>query len=315
MRTFLECVPCFVTEALNASRRVSDDQAVHARVLKAVLEKASQFSFLQPPPYMGYEIHRIIREETGNPDPYKEIKNHSNKLALDLHADLRKKVLHADDPFEMALRLCIAGNILDFGVGNLTQEEAARTLGDTIEDALQRPIAMNHAAVLREAIEEANDILYLGDNAGEIVFDRLFLEQIPREKVTFVVKGGPIINDATREDAEAVGLPDIVSVIDNGSNAPGTILELCSPAFRERFKTSELVIAKGQANYETLSETDKNAFFMLKVKCSVIARDIGCQLGDMVVSGNGYFPTRTGQREKTNSAVSRGTEGSLQKGG
>ena len=311
MRTFLECVPCFVNEALNASRRVTRDEAVHARVLNAVLKKASEFFFTQPTPCMGYEIHRIIREETGNPDPYKELKAHSNSLALDLHVDLKKKVLAADDPFEMALRLSIAGNILDFGVGNLTHEKAARTLVETIEDALNRPIPFESIGLLRRAIEEADDILYIGDNAGEIVFDGLFIEQMPREKVTFVVKGGPIINDATRDDAEAVGLADIVSVIDNGSNAPGTILELCSPAFRERFKTSDLLIAKGQANYETLSGSDKKAFFLLKAKCPVIARDIGCEVGDVVVCGNGCSPPEAWQVEQLNDAVPHGAEGEL----
>jgi len=283
MRTFLECVPCFVNEALNASRRVTRDEAVHARVLRAVLKKASEFSFRQPPPYMGYEIHRIIREETGNADPYRETKAHSNSLALGLYPGLKQRVLVADDPFETALRLSIAGNILDFGVGNLTNEQSAKALDEAIQDALNRPISPENVAFLKEAIEETEDILYIGDNAGEIVFDRLFIEQMPTEKVTFVVKGGPIINDATPEDAESVGLSQVVSVTDTGSNAPGIILDLCSASFREKFQCAGLVIAKGQANYETLSEMDKRAFFLLKVKCPVIARDLGCQVGDTVV--------------------------------
>jgi uncharacterized protein with ATP-grasp and redox domains len=288
MKTFLECLPCFVNEALNVSRRVTDDEAVHERVLRAVLAKASELSFSQSPPHMGYEIHRMIREETGNDDPYSQDKIHCNGLALGMYPDLRKKVLASDDPFETAVRLSIAGNILDFGVGILTQERAASTLAETIRDSLTRPFAFDSFPLLRQAVEEADDILYLGDNAGEIVFDRLFIEQMPAGKVTFVVKGGPIINDATREDAEAAGLTELVTVIDNGSRAPGTIIELCSPAFRKRFREADLVIAKGQGNYETLSEVDKAIFFLLKAKCPVIARDIGCQVGDMVVSGNGY---------------------------
>ncbi len=292
MRTFLDCVPCFVNEALNVSRRVTDDEAVHERVLKAVLMKATELSFSQSPPRMGYEIHRIIRQETGNDDPYREAKIQSNRLALEMCPDLRRKILSSADPFETALRLSIAGNILDFGVGNLTQARAASALAETIEDALKSPFVPDHAALLREAIEQAEDILYLGDNAGEIVFDRLFIERIPRHEVTFVVKGGPIINDATREDAELAGLTEIVTVIDNSSRAPGTILELCSTEFQQQFEAADLVIAKGQANYETLSETDKKVFFLLKVKCPVIARDIGCQVGDMVVSGNAYSDAR-----------------------
>ncbi len=288
MRTFLDCVPCFVTEALNVSRRVTEDEAVHERVVRAVLSKAIGLSFSQAPPYMGYQVHRIIREETGRDDPYENDKAQSNRLALALYPDLQRKVLASDDPFETALRLSIAGNILDFDVGNLTQEKAEQTLRETIEDALKRPLDRKNVALLRRAVREADDIMYLGDNAGEIVFDRLFIEQMPWEKVTFVVKGGPIINDATREDAEAAGLAEVVRVIDNGSRAPGTILELCSPEFRKSFEAADLLIAKGQANYETLSETSKKVFFLLKVKCPVIARDIGCSVGDIVVRGNGF---------------------------
>lgn len=286
MKTYLECVPCFVNEALNATRRVSDDEAIHARVLRAVLRKASEFSFTQSPPHMGHEIHRIIREQTGDPDPYRQIKAHLNKLAMGLYPRLKEMVLAADDPFETALRLSIAGNILDFGIGNLTNEESADTLGETIQDALTRPISSEDVFLLKEAIEEAKDILYIGDNAGEIVFDRLSIEQMPTEKVTFVVKGGPIINDATQEDAQVAGLPQIVRVTDTGSDAPGVILSLCSVSFRQRFEDAALVIAKGQANYETLSEMNKKVFYLLKVKCPVIARDLGCQVGDMAVRRN-----------------------------
>lgn len=288
MKTFLECIPCFVNEAFNVSRRVTDDEAVQERVLRAVLAKASELSFSKSPPYMGYEIHRIIREETGTDDPYRETKIYSNRLAMSLYPELRKQVLSSDDPFETALRLSIAGNILDFGMGILTLEEAASTLDRTIRECLSRPFAFDGGGHLREAIQEAEDILYLGDNAGEIAFDRLLLEQMPASKVTFVVKGGPIINDATREDADAAGLTRMVRVIDNGSRVPGTILELCSREFQSRFEAADLLIAKGQGNYETLSECNKKIFFLLKVKCPVIARDIGCEVGDIVVSANGY---------------------------
>jgi uncharacterized protein with ATP-grasp and redox domains len=139
---------------------------------------------------------------------------------------------------------------------------------------------------LRSDAECAQNILYLVDNAGEIAFDRLLIEQLPTEKITVVVKGKPVINDATMEDAEFVGLTDIVEVIDNGSDAPGTILETCSQNFRDRFEEADLVIAKGQGNYETLSDLDKNIFFILKAKCPVIARDIGCEIGDMILCHN-----------------------------
>ena len=139
---------------------------------------------------------------------------------------------------------------------------------------------------LHKQIREAKDILYLGDNAGEIVFDRLFIEQLPYQKLTYVVRGEPIINDVTIEDAREVDMCDLVEVIDNGSDAPGTILDNCSHEFQKRFAYSDLIIAKGQGNYETLSDVDQRIFFLLQVKCPVIARDIGCEVGSFVVKNN-----------------------------
>ena len=124
---------------------------------------------------------------------------------------------------------------------------------------------------------------FLKDNAGEIVFDRLLIERLPPGKVTVAVRGFPVINDATLADAEGAGIHEVAEVIENGSDAPGTILDDCSESFRDRFDKADLVIAKGQGNYETLSEVDKDIYFLLKAKCPVIARDIGCQEGAMIL--------------------------------
>ena len=136
---------------------------------------------------------------------------------------------------------------------------------------------------LADAADRARDILYLADNAGEIVFDRLLIEQLPPGRVTVAVKGGPVLNDATRSDAAVAGLNELAEVIDNGSDAPGTLLGDCSHSFRERFDRADLVIAKGQGNYETLSDARKDVFFLLKAKCPVIAHHLGCDVGRTVV--------------------------------
>ena len=141
----------------------------------------------------------------------------------------------------------------------------------------------------QQALNEAEEILYIADNTGEIIFDRLLIEQLPMGKVTVVIKGSPVINDATREDATLAGLHRIVEVIDNGSDGPGTILETCSQVFVDRFEKADLVIAKGQGNYETLSDIDKNIFFVLKAKCHVIARDLGCDVGEMILRKSKTF--------------------------
>ena len=138
----------------------------------------------------------------------------------------------------------------------------------------------------------AGRILYLCDNAGEILFDKLLIEQLPYGKVTVSVRGFPVINDATMIDAEAAGLTALVEVIDNGSDAPGTLLEDCRRDFQERFKQADLVIAKGQGNYESLSEVRKEIFFLLNVKCQVIARKLGYHIGDLVL-GSPDFDSET----------------------
>jgi len=147
----------------------------------------------------------------------------------------------------------------------------------------------NQIYEFRDAVRRAENILYLADNAGEIVLDRLLIGQLPVERVTVVVKGEPVINDATMDDAIIAGLPKIVEVIDNGSDAPGTILETCSQAFRNRFENTDLIIAKGQGNYETLSDANKNIFFILKAKCPIIARDLGCEIGEMILRKSEAF--------------------------
>lgn len=282
MRTYFDCIPCFVRQALDSVRMTTDDEQIQERVLREALRLGSQMDFHQSPPAMAQRIHRYIREITGEEDPYLELKNRFNKLALQMYPELRRRVKNSADPLETAVRLAIAGNIIDFGVNSVVdQSKLESTIAESLTDQLDTEALEQFA----DATLRAADILYLGDNAGEIVFDRLLIEQLPYEKITFVVRASPILNDATMQDARIVGLTDIVSVIDSGSDAPGTILESCSEAFRRRFDESDLVIAKGQGNYETLSDVDKEVFFLIKPKCVVLARHLGCEIGSSVLSG------------------------------
>lgn len=285
MRTYFDCVPCFVRQVLDSVRMTTDDTRLHEKVLREALNMASEMDLNQSPPAMAQKIHRFIREITGVHDPYLEVKNRFNRLALQMYPELKQQVEASTDPLEAAVRLAIAGNVIDFGVDSaVEQSRVERTIAESLTDPFDR----ENLETFKDAISRAEEILYLGDNAGEIVFDRLLIERLPCEKITFVVKGGPILNDAVMEDAQIVGLTDVVDVIDNGSDAPGTILESCSEAFRHRFDESDLVIAKGQGNYETLSEVDKNIFFLVMPKCSVLARHLGREIGSLVLSGSNH---------------------------
>jgi uncharacterized protein with ATP-grasp and redox domains len=286
MKTYFECIPCFIRQVLDAARITSDDKQVQLRVLRQALKLASEVDLMQSPPAMAQQIHRYIREFTGNPDPYAELKDRFNKIALQMYPDLRTRVEQSADPLETAVRLAIAGNIIDFGVSSNIEESQVR---QTIAESLEAPLDLDELADFKKAVKEAESILYLGDNAGEIIFDRLLLEQLPCNKIAFVVKKGPVINDATRADAITAGITDIVEVIDNGSDAPGMILEDCSEQFRNRFEKTELIIAKGQGNYETLSEVNKNIFFLLRAKCPVAAGHLDCEVGEMILQKTKLF--------------------------
>jgi uncharacterized protein with ATP-grasp and redox domains len=184
----------------------------------------------------------------------------------------------------MACRLAIAGNIIDFSVA-LSLEDIDIT--KSVEDSIKHQIFGAGSAALKKAVEKAENIMYIADNSGEIIFDKFLLERLPRHKVTYVVKGGPIVNDATMEDAISTGVVDIVRVIDNGHSAQGTILKACSREFVEEFNKADLIISKGQANFETLSDiTDKTIFYLLRSKCKAVTAAIGCKPMDYVLTSN-----------------------------
>lgn len=292
MNTHLECIPCFMQQTLDVLNMTTDDEKLKERIMRKVLRKTSHFAKNSPPPAMAMEMHRLIRRKTGVEDPYKEIKTRANTFAMEHLAELEQIISGSDDPFETSLRLAIAGNIMDWGAkthSDISEEGVKQTL----QDALTDPIMGEPIETLRGALEAASDLLYLADNAGEIAFDSLFIDHIPVEKIVVAVKSGPAINDALMEDARQVGLTEKVEVIESGADSPGTLWEETNPAFRRRFKNADLIISKGQGNYEALSDRDENIFFLLKIKCLVLARDTGQQIGDMALLRTPVRATRS----------------------
>ncbi len=283
MNTHLDCIPCLLKQALHAARLATKVEKIHAAVIHSVLKEMIVIDPCLPPPAIATRIYGIIRKITGMEDPYREDKEAWNSFVLQLYPRLKSLIVHSPKPFETALRLAIAGNIIDFGPRSHISEEDVH---NTIIQAFTRKVAgdINEFA---SAITSARKILYIGDNAGEIVFDRLFIEQLPQGKIIFSVRGAPVINDATMADAEAVGMTKIVAVIDNGTDAPGTIVEKCSEDFRRHLAEADLVIAKGQGNYESLSGMDLVAgkiYFIFMVKCRVVAKHIGLDIGSLALN-------------------------------
>lgn len=292
MRTSLDCIPCFVRQSLDALRQVCDDDREVERVLKVVLREIADFDTALSPPDMGRVVHAIVRQELGCADPYRAIKLRSTQEALSVMSQIRTRIERSERPFQAAVRFAIAGNILDYAMASLWHEDH---LSQTLARAECHPMDESYLVQLEEAIDRAHVILWLADNAGETVFDRLMIERLSGPRILYVVKESPVINDATRQDAIEAGLARYVELMDNGTDAPGTVLSLCSPEFLTAFRQADVVIAKGQANFETLNEVDREVYFLTQIKCAVIAQHYGYGVGDWVVT----TPSALAQRFNT----------------
>jgi uncharacterized protein with ATP-grasp and redox domains len=278
MRTYLECYSCLVRQTFSASQYAGADEPTQRHVMNRVLGALQELNPYSTPPETADLIHRLIRQETGNPDPYRQLKEKSNRDALELLPWMEELVRSSPDPFETAVRLAIAGNIIDFAPNDTYD------LRKSVENVLSRPLYKNDVAALQAALQGANWVLYMADNAGETVFDRLLLEQIYPKPVRYCVKPGPAMNDALLEDALAAGIDRYAEIISTGYDAVGVIFERASPEFLDTYAAAPLIIAKGMANYETLSEQGSRLFFLVQAKCSVIAEDMHAPLGSLIAA-------------------------------
>lgn len=280
MQTYLDCYPCVLRQAVEASRMAGASLAQARRIVLETLDILKVLPEGATPPEIVSRIQKLVRELTGNNDPYLQVKQESTVKALGMLPDLRKIVSASKDPFETAIRISIAGNIIDFGPNQ------DFNLWDVIEQVLTSDIPVNDLPSLRRRLSTAKSVLMLGDNAGEHVFDMLLVETLDMP-VTYVVRGGPVLNDVTMKDASAIGLDKVAEVIDSGTRIPGTILSMCSKSFQERFESADLILSKGMGNYESLSEVQAPIFFLLRVKCPVICADIHTPIGSIVVKKGG----------------------------
>jgi len=276
LKTYLDCYPCFLRQALSAARRAGAENPQQQQVIAKVLRALQAVKPGESPAEIAYMIHGIVREEVGVSDPYLEAKKKSTREALAMYDKLKSLVSGSDDPLETAIRISIAGNIIDLAVSDSDHD-----LWNTVERVLCQPFAINDVEELRHKLDEADSILFLGDNAGETVFDRVLVEKL-EPPVIYAVKGGLMLNDATMDDAIAAGLDGSATLVSTGSDATGTVLSLCSDEFRKAFDEARLVIAKGQANYETLSDAGPKVFCLLQVKCPVIEEDVGAPVGSII---------------------------------
>ena len=281
MKTAIECIPCLITQGIKVSKNnnVSDEQ--REKLVKEILSKLSTEEFTNStPPYLAKDIYNIIGRYVGNVDPYKDIKHTYNNLILGMESNLQTKIDIAENSFKAAVKLAVVGNIIDFGTNHAINDEL---IYKKIEESDTTDFATDNSERLYEKLKHAKKLLYLGDNCGEIVFDKLLIKEIkktfPHVDITFAVRGSYVINDVTVDDAQQVGMDNIVTVIDNGDNAPGTIIENCSDTFVEEFNSADVIISKGQGNYETLNDANRGEiFFLFMTKCPLVTKELNVDM-------------------------------------
>lgn len=231
-------------------------------------------------PKLATDIHRIAKKKLNNNDLYASEKFNANQTLINDYKHWRSFIDNSINPFHTAIRLAVIGNIIDYGAHSLNGN-----LVEQINKLISVLLKVDKSEKLRLAIEKARSILYLGDNAGEIFFDKLLIETINHPNVTFVTRGYPVINDVTFDDAKQVGIDKICNIISNGFDAPSTLLEFCSDEFNEAYNNADLIISKGQGNFEGLmNENHSNIFFLLIAKCKPMAELLGCNKNDMIVT-------------------------------
>jgi uncharacterized protein with ATP-grasp and redox domains len=258
----------------------STDVATRESALREVMNYLSNAQWDRTTPELATNVHRLIKRVTGNADPYSQLKEKYNRTALELYPKLDAIVEASEDPLLTAAKLAIAGNIIDFG------PKMDINLEKDIKDALSNDLTINDIDKLKRSLLESKKVLYLADNAGETVFDKLLIEELLKQEVevTYAVKDAPILNDATFQDAETAGITRIANVISIGTDCTGMLLGECSPKFLKEFENCSFIISKGQGNYESLSDiTHKEIFFLLKVKCPIIAEDVGVKTGSTIL--------------------------------
>ncbi|WP_420264613.1 damage-control phosphatase ARMT1 family protein [Candidatus Magnetominusculus dajiuhuensis] len=281
MKVNVECFPCFLRQTVTALSQFDMDDEVRFAIIGDVLGVLKGVDVEKTPAYATTFIYRTVKKRMGL-DPYAALKRQFNEFALKLYPALKEMVSNSGEPLWSAARIAIAGNIIDFGIYESFDVEK------TINKALEDVIAVDDFHSFEEALQGHKEILYLLDNAGEIVFDMLLIELLAGmgKHVTAVVKGSAVINDATMEDAVEVGLQQHCRVIDNGTDAVGTELEFCSQDFVKEYNRHSLVISKGQGNFETLEgDNKKNLFFLFQAKCDVIASHLNLTKGSMLLKG------------------------------
>ena len=281
MKTYLKCFPCFARQAVEAGSLATDNEKLRLQIVQEVSAILTQLELERPPTYTGMLLYRKIGEISGNNDPYLQIKKDSNQKAKELLPYITQLIAQSANPLQTALKITAIGNILDFGPYGGTAD-----LKQFIKDKLEEEFYGIPTETFLSELSHAQNILYIADNCGEILFDSLFINQFLKNKKVYLgVRGSPTLNDVTINDLNGIEFGPHVEIVDNGNDSPGAIIELCNPRFQEIYHSVDLVIAKGQGNFEGLGPTDRpNVYSILIAKCPVIAAHLNRQINDLILT-------------------------------
>ncbi|MBN2544729.1 MAG: DUF89 family protein, partial [Spirochaetes bacterium] len=284
MKTYIDCIPCFYRQIIEASRLSGLDD----KRIKKIIDKTGKIilksSINMTPPEIAGLIYKVVKKESGIYDSYSDIKNKSNKLALSIYNDCKKIVMNSKDRLLTAVEMAIAGNIIDFGVKNTinVEHEINQILKEENKMLKNKSNLFFAFDDFKDKLKNSRKVVYLADNAGEVVFDRILIEEIkdnyPDINIIFAVKEGPAINDALIKDAEQCGINKVARIISTGLEIPGTVLNKCSGLFLKIYKEADMVISKGQGNFESFSDDKKAVFYLFMAKCPVVAKEVKCEI-------------------------------------
>ena len=281
MRLEPECVTCIFSQALRVCRTLGVDKERTKRVLDEVALMVPGFSFSETPPQVASRVYPKISEVLGIEDLYGEYKKEATLHAARLLSAVKKRVLESEDRLHAALKASVAGNVIDLAATHTfdLEEEVAKVF--------ETPFAIDDTKRLKIDLDGASSLLVIGDNAGEHLFDKLMMEQIhsiyPGVEIFYAVRGKPIINDITKKEAQEAQIGEVAAIVDSGVDTPGFDLTRISDEARKIYESVDLVISKGMGNYESLNDVSKkDIYFLMKVKCSVVASSLGREIGDII---------------------------------
>ncbi|MDR1007409.1 MAG: ARMT1-like domain-containing protein [Campylobacteraceae bacterium] len=281
MRIEKECKECILAQAVRVGEILNLDLAQKKAVIALAEKHVKSFDYALTPPQNAYKLYEEIASFLNTEDIYKEIKATSTKKAEELLPECEKLLRNASDILLSAAKIAVAGNVMDLA------SRVQYGLKEELKNITNLKFEIDDFYILKDALASAREIVYICDNAGEEVFDKLFIRTIkrfyPLNHIYYFTRGKPIINDITYKDAINSGLNEYAEVIDSGVPTPGFVYSMASHEAQEKFKRADIIIAKGMGNFECMSENEQtNIFYLFKVKCAPVGRFAQAKLGSIV---------------------------------